>query len=304
MSRLTRRRALFIAAAATAMPLFGRAGPAAEARWQGAALGAHAEMRIRDLDPAEAAPVFAAVEAELARLERIFSLYKSDSAISTLNATGRLQDPPPELLEVLGLAGAVHAETGGLFDPSVQPLFRLYAEAGAAGRPVMENDLQTIAGVVDFQSVTFDASAVEFTRAGMALTLNGVAQGYVTDRIAALLRREGLSNVLVDIGEIAAVGTAADGQGWPVRIANGGPRLRLSDRAVATSMPLGTRLYASENIGHIFHPSRGWIVPQQRQVSVVAETAALADAVSTAAVLMPDEALDVLRRRGFEIFSV
>lgn len=304
MSGLTRRRALFIAAAATAMPLFGRAGPVAEARWQGAALGAHAEMRIQNLDAAEAAQVFAAVEAELVRLERIFSLYQTDSAISVLNATGRLQAPPPELLEVLGLARAVHAETGGLFDPSVQPLFTLYAEAGAMGRQVTKDDLQAIASAIDFYSVTFDTSAVKFARTGMGLTLNGVAQGYVTDRISALLRREGLSNVLVDIGEIAAAGTGADGQGWPVRIANGGPRLRLSDRAVATSMPLGTRLYALENIGHIFHPSRGWIVPRRRQVSVVAETAALADAVSTAAVLLPDEALDALRKRGFGIVSL
>ncbi len=291
MTRLSRRRALFIGAAACAAPLAGAAARAAEARWTGIALGAPAEIRLRHLSDAEARPVFAAVEAELARLEAIFSLYRADSTLMRLNRDGVLADPPPELIEVLSLAGAVHAGTGGLFDPTVQPLFRLYAEAGAAGRTVGRDELAEALALVGFDHVHWDAGSVRTMRPGAALTLNGIAQGYITDRVAALLRGQGFADLLVEMGEIAALGSGPGGRGWHVAIAGGDRALRLSDRAIATSAPLGTVLDAGGTVGHILHPRRGWTEPLHRQVSVIDASAARADAFSTAAALMPRGAL-------------
>lgn len=298
MTRITRRRALFIAAAAAAVGL-APVARSAEARWRGSALGAHAEIRLRHLSQAEAAPLFAAVEAELARLEGIFSLYRPDSALSRLNRDGRLAAPPAELVELLTLARGVHGGTEGLFDPTVQPLFRLYAEMADAdaGGDTLEQAL----ALVGFEQVAVHSAAIHMLP-GMALTLNGIAQGHVTDRIAALLRREGMTDVLVDIGEIAAIGASETSPGWPVRIEGLPRRLILRDRAIATSAPLGTRL--GPTVGHILHPRHGWIAPAQAQVSVIADTAALADALSTAAALMTDAQLDALRARGIEAIAI
>jgi thiamine biosynthesis lipoprotein len=301
MTRLTRRRALFIGAAAAATAGLGQAARAASAEWQGSALGAHARISLRHLSQPEAAPVFAAVEAELLRLEAIFSLYRSDSAISVLNRDGRLAAPAPELLDILTLAATAHAETGGLFDPTVQPLYRLYAEAaGQVGPEALEAALAK----VGFDALRFDAGAVAFARPGMGLTLNGIAQGHVTDRIAALLREKGLRDILVDIGEIAALGNGPSGSGWRVQIADGGPVLELSDRAIATSAALGTVLDQGGRIGHILHPRKGWVQPQHRQVSVVDESAASADALSTAAVLMQAADLAALETGGRRIIAL
>ena len=55
----------------------------------------------------------------------------------------------------------------------------------------------------------------------MALTLNGIAQGYIADRVVALLRAEGLSDVLVNTGELRALGGHPDGGGWPVSLNDG-----------------------------------------------------------------------------------
>ncbi len=107
---VTRRRALFIGAvlvAGAALPsamLAPRAFAAKPVRWSGQALGAHAEIELIGANEAEAKPVLAAVEAEIARLESVFSLYRQDSALSRLNRDGLLNDPPPELLEVLALS--------------------------------------------------------------------------------------------------------------------------------------------------------------------------------------------------------
>ena len=63
--------------------------------------------------------------AEVDRLEDIFSLYRANSALSRLNESGILTDPPFELLECLSLCGSVNRATGGLFDPTVQSLWHL-----------------------------------------------------------------------------------------------------------------------------------------------------------------------------------
>ena len=131
----------------------------------------------------------------------------------------------------------------------------------------------------------------------MALTLNGVAQGYIADRIADLLRAEGMARVLVDMGEIHAVGSRADGTPWRAGIALPGGDLRpgsvpLVDRALATSAPLGTVLDPAGRIGHIVDPRTGRPGGLWRQVSVSASRAALADGLSTGFCLMSRDLIE------------
>src|SRR5574343_1705079 len=125
----TRRRFLMIAAAAMATGSAARA--ATPYVWQGAALGARATIRLTH---PQAEAITARASAEISRLESIFSLYRADSALSVLNAQGRLDAPPFQLLECLTLSGSVHSATGGLFDPTVQRLWQAPAEAAVAGR--------------------------------------------------------------------------------------------------------------------------------------------------------------------------
>ncbi|QGX98373.1 FAD:protein FMN transferase [Roseovarius faecimaris] len=284
---LTRRRFLTMSAVAAGTALTGTATAAATSTWRGRALGAPASLRLAGLTGQEAAPVFAAVEAELARLEGIFSLYRADSALSRLNATGRLDAPPPELLEVLGLCDALHRATQGAFDPSVQPLFVAYAEALRRHTAPDPDHLAAAHARVGWEAVRFGKDQIILERAGAALTLNGIAQGYITDRIAALLRGAGLGNVLIDMGEISALGMNPEtGLPWKagIRGANGAlvKRLSLTDRAMATSDPTGFLLSTDGRTGHIFHPRQGDTASGASLVSVSAPQAALADGLSTA----------------------
>ena len=90
----------------------------------------------------------------------------------------------------------------------------------------------------------------------MALTLNGIGQGYVADRVAALLEAEGLTNILIDTGEFRALGGHPQGGAWPVKLAQGGT-VALRGRALATSAPLGTTFDQAGRIGHILDPRSG-----------------------------------------------
>jgi len=313
---VSRRRALFIGAvlfAGAAVPsalMAPRAFAAKPVRWSGQALGAHAEIELVGTNEAEARPVLAAVEGEIARLESIFSLYRQDSALSRLNRDGALADPPPELLEVLALSRAVHRQTNGLFDPTVQPLFAFYAEwftKAHRARLPEAHELAPVLARVGMDKVVFDDTRIAFAQSGMALTLNGIAQGYITDRIATLLKAHGYGNMLLDIGEIQAVGKGLGGAGWQVGIRRGvtGPelaeRLTLSDQAVATSMMLGTTFDSQGQAGHILHPKKGLTRDYTPRASVIHSSAAFADAMSTAVVLMKADDIKRLRAGGLDI---
>src|SRR5690606_25295461 len=123
---ITRRRLMTISAALAVLPAAARAEGGTARQWTGQALGARASIR---LDHPDGAAIAARVMAEIGRLEDILSLYRPGSALSRLNREGRLAAPPFELLECLSLAGAVHRASGGRFDPTVQPLWALWAEA-------------------------------------------------------------------------------------------------------------------------------------------------------------------------------
>ena len=284
MTVLNRRRFLMIAAATTALPTGTRA--ANTATWRGMALGAGASMKFAGLSDSEAAPIFFAAEQELLRLEKIFSLYRDDSEVSRLNRDGVVLSPSPELLEVLSLAGALHHASDGAFDPTIQPLWLALAKGADA------NAVKDARNAVGWRHLEFNVERVRFGgKAGQhALTLNGIAQGAITDRIASLLKSRGLKDVLIDMGEIAALGTK-QGQNWTVGISNPdgsvAKRLSLSDRAIATSAPGATRIGPDASKPHIMHPSRE--SPLRELVSVSAPTATLADGLSTALCLIDSE---------------
>lgn len=283
---VNRRRFLTIASAAALLPAAGRAAAPRITDWRGIALGAEARLILAHPDSDR---LVAAALDELARLERIFSLYRRDSELSRLNEAGVLDAPSTELVELLALAGLVHDATGGVFDPSIQPLWAAYAAAGAEGRAPTDPERAAALARVGWEGVTVDPGRITL-RPGMALTLNGIAQGLAADRLAEVAARHGLSDLLIDAGELRAVGPT----GWTARIEEPGgdaaARLVLSDRALATSAPLGTRIGPRGDRPHIL--AADGRPAQWRLASVSAPTAAVADALSTAAVLMDRPAID------------
>ncbi|OOG69679.1 FAD:protein FMN transferase [Ensifer sp. M14] len=281
---LTRRRLIAISAVLATVPGAARAKTAPRF-WTGQALGARASIRI---DHPDADVIVTRVMAEVDRLENILSLYRPHSALSRLNRDGHLAAPPFELLECLSLAGAVYRASDGRFDPTVQPLWRLWAESGVNGKRPDAAAVERTRADTGWGKVKLEAAAITL-HPGMALTLNGIGQGYVADRVAVLLNAEGLTNVLIDTGELRALGGRPEGGEWPVRLETG-ERLTLRQRALATSAPLGTTFDQAGRDGHILDPATGVPAPANWcSVSVSAASAAIADALATAACLLPDD---------------
>jgi thiamine biosynthesis lipoprotein len=293
---ITRRRFVAITAAGGALLATGIARAAVPLHvWEGTALGARASLRLYHPDPAAAARLFETCRREIARLEQVFSLYRPDSAVSRLNAEGALDAPPLDLVRLLDESRRLGTLTGGVFDVTVQPLWLLYARhfatgaADPAGPPAAA--VAEAAARVGQDALEVAPAQIAFARPGMAVTLNGIAQGYVTDRVAELLRREGLDRVLVDLGEARALGGHPDGRPWRAALADplgGRPtaELDLRDRALATSAPSGFAFDAAGRFHHIFDPRSGRPAGRYASVSVLAPDATVADALSTAFVQM------------------
>lgn len=305
-----RRRFLAIAGAATGVALL-PGGPQAQAGsvepcvWRGVALGARASIRVLHPDPAEARRLVGLAVREIERLEAIFSLYRPDSAVVALNRAGRLPDPPIELVELLARAGEISRASGGAFDVTVQPLWQRYrdhfAEPGADRLPVVSDLLP----LVDWRGVGVEPREIAFARPGMAVTLNGIAQGYVTDRVAAVLRRNGVERMLLDLGETRTAGDRGAGRPWRVGVADPTDparslaTLECFERAVASSGGYGTVFDPAGRYGHLIDPRTGRTAPVLRGTTVAAPDATLADALSTAFSLMDrNEIRAVVRQIG------
>jgi len=316
--RFSRRRFLGITAAAAGLPLLplGATPPSPRLRvWTGTALGADSMLQIHHPKPEVADRLIAAALAEVQRLEAIMSLYRPDSALSRLNREGMLDDPPPDLVRVLAESAHFHELMGGMFDVTVQPLWEVYAEhfgkpnADPAGPP--PEAIAAAVRRVGQDRMDISPSRIRLGGNGMGITLNSIGQGYITDRIVELLRANGITHALVDMGKARAIGGHPLGGPWhvgledpnaPGRVAE---EIELLDQAVGTAGGYGTVFDPAGRFNHIFNPFDGSTSWRFKAVSVVSPTATEANVLSTAFTLVPREQAEaVVRARGLRAYFV
>ena len=292
-SQLDRRRFLTIIAGTLGWPLAQAAGPSAPAMttWRGVLMGAEVSILLGGADQPRTAAAVQDCAAAAQRLEGLFSLQRPDSTIAHLNAHGVVADPPADFRALITTAQSLSALTDGAFDATVQPLWRLYsahfARVGNGAGPSLAA-VAAARACVDFRRLSIDDTGIGFTQGGMALTLNGIAQGYITDQIAALLRARGFSQVLINMGEHYALGSHPSGRPWQLAIRD--PQqplsvlktLPLRDAALATSGGDGLRFDTAGHFHHLFDPTTGASTTRYLSVSVSHPRATLADGLSTA----------------------
>ena len=297
---LTRRRmiAIVATAAGSAFLTGGRTAQAADpVRWHGSALGAQVSIEIHHPDRAEALGLADRCVLDVRRLEQQFSLYRTDSDICALNRTGILVSPDADMVALLEASLRFADLTDGAFDPTVQPLWQLYADHFSSERPEPEGPspqkLTETMAKVGRSGLLVSGDRIALVKRGAAITLNGIAQGYATDRVVERLCGAGLSATLVNIGEIRAIGARPDGTPWRIGLADPDrpgvltETVDLVDRAVATSAGAGFRFDSKGRFTHLFDPATGRSPSLYRTVSVIAPTVTEADALSTAFSAMP-----------------
>lgn len=267
------------------------------------AFGTTVSLKVLHADEATARNAMQAALAAVRDIDRLMSLYRADSEISRLNRDGRLAYPDPRVLAVLQHAQALSQQTNGAFDVTVQPLW----DAAAAGR-----DTHAELGRIGWRKLTVDAGQIAFHAPAMAVTLNGVAQGYGVDVALSALRQHGITDALLDTGEFASLGQRDDGQPWTLAVRD--PRdeaayarvLAADGRCMATSGDYETRFNDDFSKHHIVDPATGDSPRELASVTVLAPTGLQADGLSTAMMVLGRQAsLDLAARTpGVDIFCI
>ncbi|MCA9061628.1 MAG: FAD:protein FMN transferase [Planctomycetaceae bacterium] len=234
-------------------------------------------------------------------VEEWLSIYRSDSLISEINrrAASEAVTVSQPMLELLDQAMAIHTWTAGAFDLASGALGQLWKRCRQQQQIPDQHQIDEVLSRSGSQylSVDIEAQAVRFSRAGLVLDPGAIGKGFALDAaVDALLAADnGPREFLLHGGQssLVARGTHHHLPGWPIGIGN--PLLTnqrlgmmlLTDKAMSTS---GSNIqffrYQGRRYGHILDPQTGWPVEGMLSVTVVADSAAVADALSTAFFVM------------------
>jgi len=263
------------------------------------AMGTHVSITTVGASQHQAVDACGRAFDEMDRLIGLFNRYDPRSALSNLNAAGRLDGPPPELHRVLDAAAGMHRASGGAFDVTVAPLLALFRDRLSGPAPV-EPAAAEIRGTLErigARHLAVSQRRVTFARDGMEVTLDGIAKGSIVDAVAGVLDRQGVRQYLIDAGgDIRVRGTREAGHPWTVGVrdpAGSGlyPEvLHLDGGAVATSGSYEAHFGDGLAFHHIVDAVTGRSPGSAVSVSVRAPTTQAADALATAVFVLGPEA--------------
>lgn len=242
-----------------------------------------------------------AAVAELRRIESSLSLFRANSDLTQLNAQGVLVNPDHRLVDLLRLANDISRDSGGAFDVSVQPLWALWHDAGKQRRIPSDQELRQARQRVGWQGIQIESDAIRL-RPGMALTLNGIAQGYASDRARQVLVAHGIEQALLDTGEWTAMSRDYRAANWRLGLANPRARDKLiatlvaDGRSVATSSDEHTYFTNDRLHHHIFDPFSGRSPASLASVTVLAASCAKADALTKVFFMADPDGAGLARR--------
>jgi len=252
----------------------------------------------------------AAMEHALAALDLVESLesqmtiYRDDSEVVRINREAAQRPVPVEarLFDLFRQAEKVYQDTGGAFDITSGPLSAVWGFSRREGRIPSKEKLAAARQLVGMQHVLLDPQqgTIAFRRKGISVNLNSIGKGYALDRMAELLTLNLMDDYLLHGGKssVLARGNQPGNHegGWliglrhPLRPTERLAEFRLRNQALSTSGS-GTQFFirGGRRYGHILDPRTGCPADKLYSATVVAPTAAEADALSTAFYVMGPE---------------
>ena len=229
---------------------------------------------------------------EVRRLEQLLSLHDPDSALSQLNrqaGRGPVQ-AAPDLWQLLCLCTALTRQTDGAFDVSAVVMSRHQSPAWSR-----------VPCPVPCPAFALSADSMVELAPGACLDFSGIGKGYAVDRLVELFQAAGVSRAFINFGEssLYTLGAPPDARGWPILVRGLVQEevlgvLWYENRALSTSHSLGKRL--ATGASHILDPRTGVSLQHPCLSTILAPSATLAEALSTAVLVYGDGWTDLLAR--------
>ncbi|MCK5827048.1 FAD:protein FMN transferase [Candidatus Bipolaricaulota bacterium] len=256
----------------------------------------------------------AALQAAFTRMEAVVAIasaFDPSAEVARLNATGRLDSPSPELIDIIEQALAIFDVSQGTFDITIKPLLDLWLYDPASEKQFWElspaeqeqaiAETMSVIGADHLVLQSAPPSKIELAP-GMKITLGGIAKGYAVDQGLQILIEHGIEHALIDAGgDIAVAGGKPGGQPWEIALRdpenneNVLAEFELIDGAIATSGNYLRFFDPEAQVGHIMDPRTGYSAHLSSSATVIALTCTEADALATAVfVLGPTTGIEII----------
>jgi thiamine biosynthesis lipoprotein len=276
------------------------------------ALGSACELRLAAMSATRAKDLSELAITEIARIEKKYSRYRSDSILSKINQQAGIQAVAidPETAELLDYADLLYQTSEGLFDITSGVL----RQAWDFKTPHLPDPQQLDLALsrVGWHNVERGESSVFLRQPGMEIDFGGFGKEYAVDRVSTLLQQQGVQSGLVDLGgDLRILGPQPNGQAWNIGIQN--PRqsgktiahLPVMSGALTTSGDYERYIEVDgKRYCHILNPKTGYPVQYWQSVSVLAPVAIAAGSYATIAMLMQEQAEAWLQECGLAYLLV
>ena len=213
---------------------------------------------------------------------------------------------PPEVAQVLASSLHYHQLTAGYFDITVKPVVDLFQQKLGGEKKVLptEAEIKDLLKLVDARNIVFKDKSVSFKTEGMGITLDGIAVGFIVDRVSELLLSRGIKNHLINAsGDIRTRGSKEDGKSWTVAIQDPWKRktypdvVHMGDGAISTSGNYEIYYDEEKMFHHIVNPKTGVSPDQVTSGTILANTTMEADALATSVCVMtPSQGTEFVNR--------
>ncbi len=274
-------------------------------------MGTIVNLTLVGPNPKTAAMAVNACLDRMTTLEAVLSRFLPDSQLSRLNQAGMVMDAHPALLGLVRQSLQLSEQTEGAFDITVKPLLDLYQ--ATPGVLPTASQIEQALKLVDHGMLDVSGERIAFQRPGMSITLDGIAKGFIVDEGVAVLKENGFENVMVEAGgDMMGLGEKAPRSPWKIGLQ--APRsdmgrlmatFNVQNQAVATSGDYMQSFSADFANHHIIDPRIGHSSPELASVSIMATTAALADGLATAVMVMGKAGLGLIEQMaGVEALAV
>lgn len=255
---------------------------------------------------------------EVRRIENEISDWIPTTPISEVSRNAGIKPVkvPIEVFELVERAIKVSQITSGAFDISYASMDRIWKFDGSMKEMPTPEAIKKSVEKIGYKNIILDKKeqTIFLKTEGMKLGLGGIGQGYIADKIKALLLSKGCSSGLVNVsGDIFAWGKQPDGKPWTVGIVNPMNKNKiiatfpLENSAVETSGSYEKFVvFDGKRYSHIIDPRTGYPAMGVVSVSVFAKQTEIADALATGIfVLGVDVGLDLVNQlKGIECIIV
>ncbi|WP_353071243.1 FAD:protein FMN transferase [Tunturiibacter gelidoferens] len=273
------------------------------------AMGTEFMLYLYSTNPAAAAAASEEVFEEIDRIEQLLSNYRDSSELSRINqnAGAGAVTTDPEMMDFLQQSEHWSRASNGAFDITVGRLMKAWGFFRYDGRIPMDAELEDLRTVTGWEKVKLDPAArtVQFTSPGIELDPGGIGKGFAVDAAVRILRADHITAAMLSAGSstVYALGAPPHKTGWRVVVPGPLPSKKTLSVITLRDTSLSSADCSQKNFTvaghrycHIMNPRTMRPVEGRIQVSVVAPSATVSDALSNVVfVETPEQSVATLK---------